>query len=269
MIYSYSFGDFYVRHAIDEEPCDRDFTMHIHQVCEIYFFVSGDVKYLVEGSEYMLDNNSLLILRPSEVHKPKILTGERYERFTVNFPIDFARSIDPDGRLTEMFVDKTLGKNNLFRSSEVDMKLIKSLFCEMCKEREEAQMQLAIKTHLVYMLDILMRAYSKRENTENDLESLGERMVTYVNTHLLDDISVPRLAKHFYLSSSQFSRVFKLATGASPWVYVTKKRLSVAREKIRAGATAQSAAEECGFRDYSSFYRAYTKHFGIAPTLDA
>ena len=115
MLYEYSFGDFYLRHASDDEPDDRNFSMHIHEMCEIYFFISGDVKYLVEGSEYMLEENSLLILRPAEAHNPKILSQKKYERFAINFPIRFAESIDPCGRLTRMFIDKQLGKNNLFR----------------------------------------------------------------------------------------------------------------------------------------------------------
>ena len=90
----------------------------------------------------------------------------------------------------------------------------------------------------------------------------------YVNDHLTEDISVPQLAEHFYLSASQFNRVFRQATGAAPWDYITKKRLTAAKELLKNGVSAQEAAENCGFRDYSVFYRAYTKHFGCTPTDD-
>ncbi|MDE7212552.1 MAG: AraC family transcriptional regulator, partial [Lachnospiraceae bacterium] len=56
--------------------------------------------------------------------------------------------------------------------------------------------------------------------------------------------------------------------GAAPWEYITIKRLNAAREKMRAGATAQSAGESCGYGDYSAFYRAYVKYFGCAPKDD-
>ena len=87
----------------------------------------------------------------------------------------------------------------------------------------------------------------------------------YVNKHLFEELSVPILAKQFFMSTSQFNRVFKQAAGASPWEYITIKRLTAAREKIRNGVSVQSACESCGFRDYSAFYRAYVKHFGCAP----
>ena len=116
------------------------------------------------------------------------------------------------------------------------------------------------------LLDMISRAHSKQDTMEYKPKNTAQRIVLYVNKHLFEDISIPTLAEHFYLSPSQFSRIFKQATGAAPWEYITKKRLTAAKEKIRCGSFAQDACESCGFRDYSSFYRAYTKHFGHAPT---
>lgn len=265
MLNEYRFGDIYIRHAVDDCPNDKEFTMHIHEQCEIYFFVSGNVEYLVEGSRYPLDENSLMIMRPAEAHKPKIIGKEKYERYAINFPVDFAADIDPEGRLTKTFTQRTLGKNNMLAASEIDTGLVHKLLAEMCERAEDYDRQLTIRTHLMILLDMIIRAYNKQGNVEHKPTSTAERVVAYVNNHLFDDISVPKLADHFYLSSSQFSRVFRQATGAAPWEYITKKRLTAAKEKIRSGYSAQNAAESCGFGDYSAFYRAYTKHFGCAP----
>lgn len=265
MLNEYSFDNIYIRHAVDDCPDDRDFTMHIHEQCEIYFFVSGSVEYLVEGSKYPLSENSLMIMRPAESHKPKIIGNSRYERYAINFPVSFANSIDPEGRLMKPFIDRPLGKDNPYSSLELDMTLVNRLFSEMCFVADDYGKQLTIKTHLFILLDMIDRAFSKKDSTEHKPQSASERMVIYVNNYLFEDISVPSLAKHFYLSPSQFSRVFKQATGAAPWEYITKKRLTATKEMIRRGSSAQSASESCGFKDYSAFYRAYMKHFGCAP----
>ena len=266
MLNEYSYGDIYIRHAIDDCPDDKYFVMHIHEQCEIYFFAEGNVEYLVEGSKYPLDENSLMIMRPAEAHKAKIAGTEKYERYAINFPVSFMRNIDPEGRLTKAFIERPLGKNNMFSCSEIDMELAKKLFSEMCESEDDYGRKLAINTHLPILLDMISRAYNNRENSDRRPQSTTERIVTYVNNHLFEDISVPKLAEHFYLSPSQFSRVFRKATGAAPWEYITKKRLTAAKEKIRNGFSAQNAAESCGFGDYSSFYRAYVKHFGCTPT---
>jgi len=267
MLKEYFFDNIYIRHAIDDCPDDSCFTMHIHEQCEIYFFVSGSVEYLVEGSKYPLDENSLMIMRPMESHKARIIEGVRYERYALNFPLAFANCIDSSGSLTRAFTDRPLGKNNMFSSAETDMKLVHKLFTEMCVEDTDYNKQLTIKTHLFILLDMINRAYTERGNVHHKPLSTAERIVMYVNNHLFDDISVPLLAKHFYLSASQFSRIFKQATGAAPWDYIIKKRLTAAKEKISNGQSSQSACESCGFNDYSAFYRAYTKYFGCAPTL--
>lgn len=268
MLNEYSFDNIYIRHAVDDCPEDKYFTMHIHEQCEIYFFISGNVEYLVEGSKYPLEENSLMIMRPAEVHKPRIIGKERYERYAVNFPVSFVQDIDPDGRLVRAFTERVLGKNNMFSYSEFDTEILKKLFSEMCEENNDYDRRLAIKTHLTMLLDMISREYDRRENGVHKPQSTAEKMISYVNKHLEDDISVPKLAERFYLSPSQFSRIFKQATGAAPWEYITKKRLTAAKEKIRSGISAQNAAESCGFNDYSVFYRAYTKHFGCSPRND-
>ena len=269
MLDEYSFDNIYIRHAIDERPVDTDFTMHIHEQCEIYFFISGNVEYLVEGSKYSLDENSLMIMRPSEAHKPRIISGERYERYAANFPISFADSLDSRQKLMKAFTERPLGKNNMFHSTEIDMRFVGKLFSEMCeKSGDDYSRQLTIKTHLLMLLDMINRTFGGQKNVEHKPQSTAERIVAYVNNHLFEDITVPKLSEHFYLSQSQFSRVFRQATGAAPWEYITKKRLTAAKEKIRSGFSAQKASESCGFGDYSSFYRAYTKYFGCAPTVD-
>lgn len=268
MLYEYSFDSIYIRHAVDDIPDDKDFTMHIHEQCEIYFLVTGDVTYLVEGSEYPLQENNLMIMRPSEAHKPKITGNGRYERYAVNFPLTFADSIDPERRLFMPFTDRQLGKGNMFGAADIDVALIQRLFDEMCGGSSEYSNKLTIRTHLLMLLDIISRAFFTKGSTEHTPKSTAERIVIYVNEHLFEEITIPSLAGHFYLSPSQFTRIFRKATGAAPWEYITKKRLTAAKSIIRSGSSAQHAAESCGFKDYSVFYKAYIGHFGCAPTHD-
>ena len=265
MLSEYSYGEIYIRHAIDDEPDGNEFTMHIHDRCEIYFFVSGNVEYLVEGSKYPLNENSLMIMRPAEAHSPKITGSSKYERYAVNFPFDFIKDIDTEKRLLTPFTGRLLGKDNMFSAAEMDMKLVHKLFSEMCSDNDDYGRRLTISTHLIMLLDMINRAFGEKKKTGSKRQSTGERVVMYVNDHLTEDISVPKLAEHFYLSVSQFNRVFKQATGAAPWDYVIKKRLTIAKELLRNGILAQEAAESCGFRDYSVFYRAFTRYFGYPP----
>lgn len=270
-LHEYKKNGLYLKHAVTETPCDDDFPMHIHGTCEIYLFVAGKVEYLVEGTSYPLRQGSLLLMRPAESHKPRILTSSRYERYNINFPLSIFEDIDPEGRLMRPFCDRPLGRGNLYTCDTLSDLPLQKLFFEMCYSSEdEYGKRLKFRTNLLRILDAVYRAYLERGASGYIQQgSRAEEIVAYVNAHLYEDVSIPCLAEHFFLSPSQFNRVFKSATGAAPWTYITVKRLTAARERIRGGEYVQSAAMGSGFSDYSSFYRAYIKHFGHAPTEDA
>lgn len=74
-------------------------------------------------------------------------------------------------------------------------------------------------------------AFYEQEIAESAPENTAESMIFCFNQHIFESITVPDLAEHFYLSPSQFNRIFKKSTGAAPWEYITKKRLTAAKEK--------------------------------------
>lgn len=260
--------DLHARYAVSEKPDDKDFTMHVHESCEIFYFVSGNAEYLVEGARYPLEPGSLLIMRPTESHRTHILGGGRYERYTLNFPVSAVDCIDPEHRLLKAFFERPLGRGNFYTLDKIRLEKI---FYDMCRCNEDDYGKIVkILINLFTLLNIIDKAYLKRDSAEyTEPQNLSEQIVAYVNANLFEKISVPLLAENFFLSVSQFSRIFKQATGAAPWEYITIKRLTAAKEKIRRGASAQYASEDCGFGDYSAFYRSYVKYFGCSPKSDA
>lgn len=268
MVEEYNFDNIYIRHAIDEHPDVKTFSMHLHERCEIYLFISGNVSYLVEGSTYSLGKNSLMIMSPVESHMPQINKSDKYERYVINFPLSFADFIDPEGRLMTAFRERPIGVNNMFQPTEINTTLIYSYFLDMFKETDDYNRQLTTKSHLISMLDMINRALSQKTNHPRMPQSISEHIVLYVNNHLFDDLSIPALANRFFLSTSHFNRIFRNATGAAPWEYITKKRLTVAKDLLQNNIPSQSVSIQCGFKDYSTFYRAYKKHFGHSPNED-
>ena len=63
-------------------------------------------------------------------------------------------------------------------------------------------------------------------------------------------------------------RLFKEETGWTIGNYIHKKRLLLARDQIRDGLPATEACFNSGFRDYSTFSRAYKKEFHTSPSGD-
>ncbi|MBR7143095.1 MAG: helix-turn-helix transcriptional regulator [Clostridia bacterium] len=266
MIFNYDFNKLHFHHAVDDIPDPKAFYMHIHDRCELFFFISGDVDFLVEGSSYPLSPGCLVAMRPAEAHMAKVHSNKPSERFVVNFPLSFVHQIDPEGVLLAALTDRPLGKNNCYSAEEIDSRLIFKLLSDLFSPTlSEAEKRVMATVHLYMILTLIKQAFANKKNDDPFLKSLPERMVAYIEKHLFDEISVGTLASRFHLSTSQFARTFKRATGCTPWEYITRKRLTAARELIRSGHTAREACETCGFNDYASFYRAHTKYFGGSP----
>ena len=98
--------------------------------------------------------------------------------------------------------------------------------------------------------------------------SLTAKIMTYINENLLTLKNTQQIADAMYMSQSQLYRVFRAHAGLSAWDYVRIKRLFTAQEMLRNGIHPSNAATECGFQEYSTFYRAYKKQFGHKPQDD-
>jgi len=175
-------------------------------------------------------------MSPLESHRTRILEGSRYERFVLNFSVAAVDAVDPEHRLLKPFFDRPAGRGNLYLPSELPAVPTERIFRAIYEEvPDEYGRRIRVSSYLFFLLECLYEAYIRRGAAKyRPPESLAERMVAYVNAHLYTELSVPALAKQFLLSASQFGKIFKQATGAAPWEYITAKRLSAAREKMRA-----------------------------------
>ena len=69
-----------------------------------------------------------------------------------------------------------------------------------------------------------------------------------------------------YLSRYHLMHLFKQATGYTIGNYITEKRLLLARDLLRSGTPVTSVCFDCGFKNYSTFSRAYKKYFESTPS---
>ena len=61
-------------------------------------------------------------------------------------------------------------------------------------------------------------------------------------------------------------RKFREETGYTIHNYISSKRLLLARSLISQETPVLKAAQQSGFRDYTTFIRAYKKQFGTTPS---
>lgn len=93
-----------------------------------------------------------------------------------------------------------------------------------------------------------------------------ERVLWYIETHFLSDLSLDDIAAFAGVSRFQMSRAFGMATGQSVIGYVRGRRLSEAARKLAAGAPdILSVALDAGYGSHEAFTRAFRDQFGLTP----
>lgn len=77
--------------------------------------------------------------------------------------------------------------------------------------------------------------------------------------------SLDAMAREARMSRSAFAARFREVVGASPGDHLTRWRLTVAQERLRAGASIADAAAEVGYGSASALSRAFSQHLGRSP----
>ena len=255
-------------HSVDKSPFDREFYMHIHDNFEIFCFASGNADYMVEGKIYSLRPGCLMLMRSAEIHKVLINTNEPYERYVINFYPEALMKLGFPESFFKPFTERSLGEHNLYLPAEFSNLQPQSFFEKMLAESGEAEGMRNTLSNLASLLASINVAFDKKgqkSDTRNQ-KSEADEIIDYINENLFTDISLSSISDTLHISPSQINRIFKKLTGTSVYNYIISKRLIVAQELIAKGENATTASQNCGFHDYSSFYRLYKKHFGTAPT---
>ena len=80
----YAFGD-----NTTENPSSEKFRLHVHDNYEIYLFLEGDCKYVVEENVYDLAPCDIIIIKKNQLHRVYHNSPTRYRRIVINIPPEF------------------------------------------------------------------------------------------------------------------------------------------------------------------------------------
>lgn len=252
-------------HVVTEQPREENFVMHTHNYFEIFCFLSGDADYSVEGYRYRMQRGDLLLSRKNEAHHIMVKSDARYERMYVHFDIPDIALLDPEYRLLVPFLDRPLGKFNQYKASLFpDQRWIYYLdkLCDSADDHCKLYYLLVLLNELAECFETVKTSGPPSETDR------AMAVMRYINKHLGEELSLGFLADHFNLSKTHLNEIFKQSAGTTVWKYIVVKRLVAARERILVGEAPTKVYSECGFQDYTTFFRAYKQHFGVSPKCD-
>jgi len=102
--------------------------------------------------------------------------------------------------------------------------------------------------------------------TSIEVKTAMERMKKHIHQHLHERMTAMDVAKAAGYSQYHATRIFKAATGLSPFEFIRKERLTASAHALRAGkCKVIDVALDFVFDSHEGFTRAFSNAFGISP----
>lgn len=244
-----------------KDKIDEKFEFHYHDFCKLILFKSGDVKYNIEGKEYQLLPDDILLVGQGDIHRPIINASQYYDRIIIWIDSDYLKSIN---LMTAFDMVKERGFN-LIRSA--DNKIFSAAHKLAIAEKNDFAYEQYKEALLTELLILITRSI-----IDSDTEAIGYKsdkqiddIIKFINNNLDKPLSIECIAERFYISRYHLMHKFKEHTGKTIYSYIQSKRLLKACEYMNQGMIIKEACFACGFNDYSVFLKAFKKEFNTTP----
>ena len=250
----------------DDKPMD----MHIHDCYEIYYSISGGKQFLIDNRFYDIEPGAIFFINQYESHYLTQVDTGLHERIVISIFPDYLQSLSStetdlshcftyreDGVPHKLHFDAEMSKRFIYLIHKItDTNGFGSDLTERCAFTE-------------LMVFLNKTFYQNGHSVPAEIPVTNHAQVddilTYINRHISEELTLDALSAHFYLSSSYLCRIFKSTTGTTINKYITARRITIAKALLNEGFSVTEACEKCGFNDYSNFLKAFTKAVGISP----
>ena len=245
-----------------QDPKMQEVPLHHHDFYEVYYFLSGDVTYLVEGRSYTLKPNDILLISPMELHRPMVAPDKAYERIVLWIDADYLDRLSGGDAVKRCF---GLG-SNLF---SCDGTAIPSLFRHLARENRSGRTASGMYAEGIFLqlLAEIIRLTEERPSEESLAgdSPLVSQVLHFISEHFREELRLDDLASQFFVSKYYLAHRFRQNVGTSVYHYIQLKRLQHARQLLSEGRSPGEVCHACGFQDYANFYRAFRQIYGASP----
>ena len=248
--------EFSIKHNPSVNPKNTiGLEQHIHQECEIYINLSGDVSFMVEDRIYPIKRGSVIITRPYEYHHCIYHSEELHEHFWILF------SAKGNEALLDLFFNRKNGEDNLIILDDEKTDALIELCHTMCIDNNDK-----IKDYYNFfrLLSLLKEGTTPELNNSNYSRDINTAL-RFINNHFFENITVSQVANTSNMSVNTLERKFQKALNTRPYNYIREKRLANAVKLLSRGETVTDACNKSGFSDCSSFINLFKRTYGVTP----
>lgn len=244
--------------------------MHIHDCYEIYYSISGGKQFLIDNRFYDINPGDLFIINQFESHYLAQINNMVHERIIISIHPDFLKEISTiKTDLNYCFTERNQVFNHrisLNKEQQYRFLYFIGKITTLNEFGSDILERVAFMEMMVMINSLFINNHcAEIADTNFQYNQQVQEILTYINQHITDAITVEQLAEQFYISTSYICRIFKAATGTTINKYINARRITISKSLLTMGLGVSEVCEKSGFNDYSNFLKAFTKAVGISP----
>lgn len=284
---------------------DVIFYLHWHQEFEILVVTGGQMAFVIEDREYLLEQGEGVFINSNLLHSAKTIDGKPCSFFAVDFHYQFL-SEDIHSRFARKYLKPVLDGKVVFpeflssarpeqwvrpefletrnkrrhpaepipSGGEQDiswqeklLRLIQEL--RICPEHNVEPYELMLRSHILGIWDLLERQSIRlHRGSEEEARGYGrlEPVVSYMKENYAYEMTLAELAGLLPMSEGQFCRVFKQTMKMSPMQYLMRYRILQSCRLLQdTDKKIGEIANLSGFNNISYFNKVFLQTIGCTP----
>ena len=243
--------------------------IHIHDCFEIFFCTRGYGNVFVDEKVYELNAGDVFVINQYEAHKVSPNIDSEFERYAFQIHPSFLYYYStPESDLAYCFNMRTQTISHKITLNTTSKEKLMKLFEKLNTVHDWGDDILKTTTVLeivTFVNDKFLKQnkyYSYRSSLENQTITIA---IDYINKNFHMPLSLEIVSKKSFVSVNELCRLFKKHLGTTVSKYIASKRISEAKKMLKNGLSVTQTAEKCGFSDYTTFIRTFSRITGIAP----
>lgn len=256
---------FSIAHLHSEE---ETMSIHIHDCYELYFSITGGKQVLIDNKFYDINPGDLFVINQFESHYISKIDNMVHERIVISIYPELLKSLSTKNTdLTYCFTHRSENFSHKISLNLEQQNRFIYFINKLSTDYGFGSDTIAYATFIELITSITKLYISTNDSLEYNYKYNYQiqKILSYINDNIKDDISINHLANHFFLSESYICRIFKSSTGTTINKYINSRRIALAKSLLSNGYNVTNVYSECGFNDYSNFLKAFKKAVGVSP----
>ena len=270
--YNSPYDSFFFHHTVSPDGSVRNGrTREAHDQFEVLYLIDGQVRYLIEGEEYIATAGDVIFVPPNEVHTLHCEKDCRYERIVVLFDLAILKAALPNNEtvLSSDFF-KRRSRYRVIPKEMVQKTKIADTMYAFTQDTERKKYlpirTLALVCQLIVELDKVFEQSEGVAIEPVSADDVVKRAIAFINERIGAPLKLDDIAAHLYVSKSTLCHKFARQMHISINRYMAIKKMYHAAQLIKNGMSALNASQAVGYEYYTTFYHNYKQIIGVAPS---